>query len=543
MCVPARSHPRDLPEICLLLHASSQHNRRHRTQVTQMARKRRRQPSAARKGSRHHADNKKAETSAAPAVRQTKPSTKSVGDDSKSYHLIFTPGFLPSLLFWIVIQASVVFVASRWSWARFKVIDSYEWLLQRTMMFSHEIAWWSLISLLSSSCCALQLLLNLFSVGCAGFNTVLGPLRPFFIALAFHGQIFMWSQLQLQLQIPRAILGTAITAAVTFMPEALYMYTHKIMGEGGRGQHDATVSKTQVCQVGIKGMACIACVHTIKNAITSTPGVSSASVSLKDAKAIVSIEESANESTVSAAVMESISDAGFDASPWRPPSATTSAVETDAERRSSPHRPMASSNSENENGSWSQVITGLAAGLLSSSCCLLQLGLNWLSALNVVHVGCAGFNKSLGPLRPFFRSLSAAWLLFLWARVARRKDTRSRSSQVRRLALSTLLTVLLAFLPELLKWAGGPAIAPPTAGAQMRVLNVQNMGCEACESAVRRIIDRQSGVVSSSVDFKAGVAHVMIAEDWHFTPDQLHRDLEHHGYGLDLRNISSKVFP
>ena len=36
----------------------------------------------------------------------------------------------------------------------------------------------------------------------------------------------------------------------------------------------------------------------------------------------------------------------------------------------------------------------LIGGLLSSSCCLLQILLNFLS------LGCAGFNKLLGPLRP-----------------------------------------------------------------------------------------------------------------------------------------------
>ena len=28
-----------------------------------------------------------------------------------------------------------------------------------------------------------------------------------------------------------------------------------------------------------------------------------------------------------------------------------------------------------------------------------QLGLNLLSAMDVLHVGCAGFNKTLGPVR------------------------------------------------------------------------------------------------------------------------------------------------
>eukprot|EP00957_Ditylum_brightwellii_P175711 13378838-Ditylum_brightwellii.AAC.1 len=61
------------------------------------------------------------------------------------------------------------------------------------MATAHRWAWWSLLGLLSSSCCALQILLNLLSFGCAGFNTALGPLRPTFLALTVAVQISAWS--------------------------------------------------------------------------------------------------------------------------------------------------------------------------------------------------------------------------------------------------------------------------------------------------------------------------------------------------------------
>ena len=49
---------------------------------------------------------------------------------------------------------------------------------------AHRAGWWTLLSLLSSSCCVIQLALNMLSVGCAGFNSILGPARPFFLACA-----------------------------------------------------------------------------------------------------------------------------------------------------------------------------------------------------------------------------------------------------------------------------------------------------------------------------------------------------------------------
>ena len=54
---------------------------------------------------------------------------------------------------------------------------------------AHRAGWWTLLSLLSSSCCVIQLALNMLSVGCAGFNSILGPARPFFLACALHARV------------------------------------------------------------------------------------------------------------------------------------------------------------------------------------------------------------------------------------------------------------------------------------------------------------------------------------------------------------------
>lgn len=56
---------------------------------------------------------------------------------------------------------------------------------------AHRAGWWTLLSLLSSSCCVIQLALNMLSVGCAGFNSVLGPARSFFLACALHARVLL----------------------------------------------------------------------------------------------------------------------------------------------------------------------------------------------------------------------------------------------------------------------------------------------------------------------------------------------------------------
>ena len=42
----------------------------------------------------------------------------------------------------------------------------YDIVIGKVMSLAHRLALWSVISLLSSSCCAFQLILNMFSVGC-----------------------------------------------------------------------------------------------------------------------------------------------------------------------------------------------------------------------------------------------------------------------------------------------------------------------------------------------------------------------------------------
>lgn len=95
---------------------------------------------------------------------------------------------------------------------------------------------------------------------------------------------------------------------------------------------------------------------------------------------------------------------------------------------------------------------------------------------------------------------------------------------------NTAICLALTFLPELLRWSGGPALAPPTVGAKVLKLKVDGMGCEACESHIRNVFDRSSGVIGSRADFKSGTAEVEIAEDWNFDITKALSKLKEDGY-------------
>lgn len=179
------------------------------------------------------------------------------------------------------------------------------------------------------------------------------------------------------------------------------------------------------------------------------------------------------------------------------------------------------------------MLGAVLGGLLGSSCCAVQLGLNAAASAGVgLSLGCAGFNKTLGPLRPLMRGLTAAYFAWLWARALfspadvgspvsdggcdendenggcggnggddkqspasspRSFPKTAKAATVRSLALSTAMCAALTFLPELLLVSGGPALAASTAGARHVSLSVSGMGCEACQAHVRQTLLTASG--------------------------------------------------
>ncbi|KAF9569548.1 hypothetical protein EC968_002555 [Mortierella alpina] len=82
------------------------------------------------------------------------------------------------------------------------------------------------IGLLSSSCCVIQLVLNVFSIGCAGFS-ILTPLRPFFIAIStglilYTVYRYRWSA--------RTAITLVLTLFLTATPEMVALHNQSALG-------------------------------------------------------------------------------------------------------------------------------------------------------------------------------------------------------------------------------------------------------------------------------------------------------------------------
>lgn len=136
---------------------------------------------------------------------------------------------------------------------------------------------------------------------------------------------------------------------------------------------------------------------------------------------------------------------------------------------------------------WSTLLDSFVLPLLSSACCGIQLVINAMVGAG----GCAGFNKYLGPLRPYFLAI----LLF----------ATSLSIPFEKNLGIPVVKVLLAFLPELLylhdtrlskQKAIQDNILPIQAVIQMLV---PTMGCVACINKINASIqDKGLGFVIES---------------------------------------------
>lgn len=137
---------------------------------------------------------------------------------------------------------------------------------------THRLPMWASLSLLSSSCCIVQLALNLLQVGCAGFNIILGPARSFFLAAALHVHYFAF---RAKLTEPIIMLLSAI---VTLSPELVALFG----ASGLLWQSRKKMLHGDVIHLSLPTMGCIACVDAVSRALRAVPEVRDVDVRLND---------------------------------------------------------------------------------------------------------------------------------------------------------------------------------------------------------------------------------------------------------------------
>ena len=217
-------------------------------------------------------------------------------------HLIWSPSFAPQFAAAATACAVAALLVSHSPLAHSGSVPAwyplYDNLFIRTGLTS-------VIGLLSSSCCLLQLMLNAFSIGCAGFNTLLGPVRPYFMALALTFQIIMWQAVFAhEASLDAAITSTALTACLTFLPEAL----------NAAMQASAVPPAEDDLRLRVGGMGCTACSVKVKAALEGVDGVSVCTVVFEEGCAQLQLDSSSGEerAAVEQRAIAALAEAGFE---------------------------------------------------------------------------------------------------------------------------------------------------------------------------------------------------------------------------------------
>lgn len=215
---------------------------------------------------------------------------------SKRLHLVSDPGFLRRYLANLLAMAAVLAVTAAVPSAREKAVGAGIAAHDTMMATAHRYAWWSLLGLLASSCCALQLVLNALSLGCAGFNTVLGPFRPTLLAVATLLQAGTWMvalERPLQQRAP-TLVSSVVVVGTAVLPELLDGHRKRKRRRGRTGsakqqqQHGRrdghpteSPSGHSTCVYRLDNIGCSSCIATVSNVLEQLESVEEFDVSLE----------------------------------------------------------------------------------------------------------------------------------------------------------------------------------------------------------------------------------------------------------------------
>ena len=446
----------------------------------------------------------------------------------RAAHVLQSPGFARTLAASLAAQALVAAATAAVAPARAAAAAAAFAVQLAALDAAHSLALWSVVSMLASACCALQLALSALALGCSGANAWLGPLRPHSLAFAALLQAAQWwtatRSAATAWQLPALAATTCGVTIISLLPEALHA-----IGAYRRLARVARGGSEEVMELPAGKIGCIACACAAEEACRSVEGVVGVEVDVATGVATIAVRagrSAAERDALGLRVRAALAQAGYEPAGGEGGGGGVKIVELGQHWRHA-----------------RDSLAALVGGLLGSSCCAVQLAVNWLASLGVAAGGCTGLNTSLGPLRPHLRALTAAYFVTAWVFTlsSAKVDTRARL----RLTTASALAMGLTFMPELLLWSGARAIAPPVDGNLVALtFEVDGMGCEACAAYVRTALGRASGVVDAAADHELGTATLLVQPNWGFDDaamTEVAEALAQDGYAMASRSIDGSV--
>lgn len=240
--------------------------------------------------------------SSTPAPISTRSGTTALNaevptESLDNYHLVWSPGFVQK----VTTSTAGLFLVR--ALTGFSGISSGLSSFRMPGLASNVI-----LPLFASSCCLLQLIVNVIAGGCAGFNTILGPVRPYFLALL----VFF------TLTRPPALSTSILRWTVALLPEVLHLWNSR---RPRRLPPVAASTPTAQIELDIPSMGCVACIANIDAALLDADRlrVRQAVSSLHPlgqkggvATVEVAAEDDAELYAIVDALIEAVGKAGFD---------------------------------------------------------------------------------------------------------------------------------------------------------------------------------------------------------------------------------------
>ena len=164
------------------------------------------------------------------AIKNPDDNNKTTPLSAAAYYLIWSPRFVRKLAFATIVLAMIR--RFKWDVQLVKYIitattirgSSLSAAVDATTTALPALVSNILLPLLSSSCCAIQLAFNAVSVfvgagvGCVGFNSILGPIRPYLLA------VMMVYNTTTTINSNNALLQLLFRYSIAFMPELVYWW-------------------------------------------------------------------------------------------------------------------------------------------------------------------------------------------------------------------------------------------------------------------------------------------------------------------------------
>lgn len=146
--------------------------------------------------------------------------------------------------------------------------------------------WAITTGLLGSSCCIIQLILNIFSISCAGFS-ILTPYRPIF--LSFTTILILYTITKYGINSKQTLVTLLISLSLSSSPELVSLYNQGRITISPFNSEKPLTEEVEIFIVQINGISCEGCANRIKTQFDSKPFVIDSKVYFNNQSAIVSV--------------------------------------------------------------------------------------------------------------------------------------------------------------------------------------------------------------------------------------------------------------